>query len=172
MGDVNKSAIDEAHRIRRHEEVKDRLRQDVHEDIARRAGTPTERERDEVDATAEELRQSTVREVSRTETEIQRGKTLARVGQVVDSLFYVVYALISLEIILEALGARDAAGFKRMLDAVTAPLLAPFRGLMNDPSVGSSELMLSYVIGLVVYMLVHMGIKRWIRIAATRRVEV
>ncbi len=66
----------------------------------------------------------------------------------------------------QLLGARQSSGFKRFLDAVTTPILAPFRGLMPDPSVGSFQLMLSYVVAAVVYFLLHKAVKRLLRIVA------
>jgi hypothetical protein len=39
---------------------------------------------------------------------------------------------------------------------------------MPDPSIGSFQLMMSYVIALVVYALIHMGVKRLFEILAHR----
>ena len=61
-----------------------------------------------------------------------------------------------------------ARQFARILDTVTYPLVAPFRGLMPDPRVGNFQLMLSYVIGLIVYALIHFAIKGLIRLMAQR----
>ena len=48
-------------------------------------------------------------------------------------------------------------------------LLAPFRGIMSDPSVGSMQLMLSYVVALVVYVLLHMAVSGLLRLFAHRK---
>jgi uncharacterized protein YggT (Ycf19 family) len=90
----------------------------------------------------------------------------ARVSQVVDYVFFLIYSLIALEVGLELLGARESSGFKRFLDAVTAPILAPFRGLMPDPSVGSFQLMISYVVAAIVYLVLHQAVKRLLRMVA------
>jgi len=81
----------------------------------------------------------------------------------------VIYGLIGLEIVLELFGARQASGFKRFLDAVTLPLLGPFRGLMPDPAVGSMQLMLSYIVALGVYSLLHMALNGVLRLFAQRK---
>ena len=92
-----------------------------------------------------------------------------RPSQFVDYGFYLIYGLIGLEIILEFLAARQSSGFKQFLDAVTTPFLAPFKGLMADPSVGSMQLMLSYVVALVVYALLHMAVNGLLRLFAEKK---
>jgi len=97
---------------------------------------------------------------------------VARVSQIVDYAFYLVYGIISLEIILELLGARDSAGFKQFVDTIAAPFLVPFRGLMPDPSNGPFRLMLSYVMALVAYLLLHLAVNGLLRIFVHRKVAV
>ena len=94
---------------------------------------------------------------------------MTRVSQVGDYVFFVIYGLIGLEIVLQLLGARHASGFKRLLDTVTWPLLGLFRGLMPDPAVGSMQLMLSYIVALVVYILLHMALNGLLRLFAQRK---
>ena len=67
------------------------------------------------------------------------------------------------------MGARQSSGFKRFLDGATSPLLGPFRGLMPDPTLGSMQLMLSYVVGLVVYLLLHLAVNGLLRLFAQRK---
>ena len=83
-----------------------------------------------------------------------------------------IYGLIGLEIVLELLGARQASAFKRFLDAVTLPVLGPFRGLMSDPAVGSMQLMLSYVVALVAYVLLHWAVNGFLRLFAQRKARI
>ncbi len=98
-----------------------------------------------------------------------RARTTTRVMQVIDYVFFLVYSLIGLEIVLDLLGARESSGFKRFLDAVTWPLLAPFRGLLPTPAIGPAQLMLSYVAALAVYAILHQAIKRLVRILSPRQ---
>ena len=87
-------------------------------------------------------------------------------------MFFVIYGLIGLEIILELLGARENAGFKRFLDAITLPLLAPFKGLLPTPSMGPMQLTLSFIFGLVAYMFLHLAINGILRMMAHRKLSV
>ena len=91
-------------------------------------------------------------------------RTLDRGMQIVDLGFWLLYSLILLQIALEALGARDQAGFKRFLDGLTGPFLQPFKGLFNDPSMHNHQIMLSYIAALVVYLLLQAVLKRCVQL--------
>lgn len=162
-------AADEARRIAQHELVKGKLEEDVHARIARESAASSPAEQAEVKSVAAGLKQKATAEVAETEGELQRARHLTRVSQVGEYVFFVIYGLIGLEIVLELFGARQTSGFKRFLDAVTLPLLGPFRGLMPDPAVGSMQLMLSYIVALGVYSLLHMALNGVLRLFAQRK---
>jgi uncharacterized protein YggT (Ycf19 family) len=92
-----------------------------------------------------------------------RERKVARAQQVVGYLFYLIYSLIILQIVLELLAARPESGFKQFMDMVTAPLLGPFEGLMEDPSYAGYTLRFSYITALLVYALLHAAIKGLLR---------
>ncbi len=165
-------ADDEQRRIAQHELVKGRLEEGVHSRIARESAESSPAEQAEERSVAARLKHKAAVEVVETEGELQRARRMTRVGQVGEYAFFVIYGLIGLEIVLELLGARQASGFKRLLDTVTWPLLGPFRGLMPDPAVGSMQLMLSYVVALVVYFLLHMALNGLLRLFAERKASI
>jgi uncharacterized protein YggT (Ycf19 family) len=164
----DKVAADEARRQAQHERLKQELEEDVHSRIAAEAAQVTREDRADVSSVATDLKRKAAAEVVETDAELRRARGLARVAQVIDYVFFLVYSLISLEILLDLFGARRTSGFKRFLDGATAPLLGPFRGLMPDPALGSMQLMLSYVVALVVYALLHQAVKRLLRLLAGR----
>jgi hypothetical protein len=164
--------VDERRKLRQYEDVKGEMRDRVHRELRQRAATHTTADDEQVGALARELKHNAVHEVGVAESELARGRTVARVSQVIDYVFYVLYGLIGLQIALELLGAREGSGFKQFMNSVTAPLLAPFRGLVADPAVGSFQFMLSYVIALGVYALLHLAINGALRIVATRKTAV
>ena len=90
----------------------------------------------------------------------------------IDYFFFVVYGIIGLEIVLDLIGARQSAAFKQLIDAIAAPFLAPFKGLMPTPAVGSFRLMLSYIVALVVYVLLHMAVNGVFRLMVHRKTVV
>ncbi len=138
-------------------------------EVAQAAERSTDGESRDVKEIAHELRQHAIEEISQSERREQARRRLARVYQFIDYFFFIAYALIGLLIALELLGARDRSGFMRFMHTVTAPLVAPFKGVMPDPSIGSFQLMVSYVIALVVYLLLHSAIKRLFGILARRQ---
>jgi uncharacterized protein YggT (Ycf19 family) len=86
----------------------------------------------------------------------------AGISTLVNVVFGIVYAIIGLRIVLEALGAREGNRFKEFIDQLSAPLLGPFEGLLPSVYVGRYELALSFVFALLIYALVHYGIRRLI----------
>jgi hypothetical protein len=162
---------DEARRTDQHETVKGQLRNQVHDQIKRSSGID-ERERAEIDFVAHKLKHRAIHEVADTEREVSRARQVARIAQVVNYVFGLIYGLIGLLIALELMGAREGSGFKQFIDTVTLPLVAPFKGLMPDPRLGNYQLMVSYIIGLVVYGLVHIAVRGLLRLAAERRTTV
>lgn len=170
--DDEKLAADEQRRITQHESVKGEVGEKVRAEISRKADQTTPGTRANAEGLADSLRQKAVGEVAETEAELERAKTFARASQVADYVFYLIYGVIGLEIVLEALGARDTAGFKRFVDAIAAPLVAPFRGLMPDPGVGRFRFMISYVVALVVYALLHMAVNGLLRLFVQRKTAV
>jgi len=165
-----KLAIDEADRAARYQSVKGQARDEMQEEVARQ--TRGDANRDRAAAIGSHLQEKAVTEISETETEIERGRMAARVSQVVDYLFYLIYSVIGLEILLELLGARETSGFKHFIDAITYPLLAPFQKLMPDVGSGRFEFKISYVFALFVYLLLHLAINGLLRMLAHRKTAV
>lgn len=164
-------SIDEERRIREHEAVKDDVRQQVHQDIERDVrATPDDRV-EEV-AAAQTLKRKAVNEVAETEHELERSRTAARGSQFIDYAFYLIYGIIGLAAALNAIGAHEGAGFMRFVNALAAPLIAPFRGIMQDPVVGSSRFMLSYLVALAAYVLLHMAVNGLLRLFAERKTAI
>jgi uncharacterized protein YggT (Ycf19 family) len=165
-------AADESRRISQHEAVKDQIRGDVHQEIAARAEPLDPVEQRQADVLADDLKQKAIHEVAETEAEIDRARGIARVSQIVDYVFYIAYGLIGLEIFLELLGANDRNDFKQFVDTISAPLLAPFAGLMPTPTAGPFRLVLSYVAALAVYLLIHLAVNGLLRLFVHRKVAV
>ena len=166
MADRQLVDADEAERIRQHETIKDDVRRNVHSEIAgQAAAAPVDRAREA--AAAQTLKQKAVDEVAGTEREIARGRTAARGSQVIDYLFFLVYGIVGVATVLEAIGARESSGFKQFMDTLAWPFVAPFRGVMNDPAVGSFRLMLSYFVAIGAFLMLHLAINGALRLFAT-----
>ena len=90
----NKLAADEARRAVQHESVKAEIESDVNAEIAAHAQGATATEARREAQIAGEFRSKAVNEVVDTEREVERARGLARVSQVIDFVFYVIYALL------------------------------------------------------------------------------
>gem|GEM_PF-3131062 len=127
-----KLAIDESERAARHQAIKGEVRREMQGEISRQARQDVEQHLAETAEVGEHFREKAISELAGVEAEIDRGRAAARVSQVVDYIFYLVYSLIGLEILLDLLGARETNAFKNFIDALSAPLLARFNTLMPD----------------------------------------
>jgi uncharacterized protein YggT (Ycf19 family) len=94
----------------------------------------------------------------------------AKLVQLVWLVFGVVEALIVIRFALKLLGANPNADFARLVDGVTAPLLAPFVGLFGTPRLGGSVFESHALVALVVYLLLAWVLARlvWLLAGETR----
>ncbi|HJS24099.1 MAG TPA: hypothetical protein VJ751_07075 [Pyrinomonadaceae bacterium] len=170
----DKLAIDEARRAAQHESVKSQVEGEVQSEIGERAAaTRAPGEAQRVDQVAGEFRSKAVNEVIDTEREVERSRGLARVSQIVDYIFWVIYALLGMRFLLALLAARSSAGFVQFIVAVSNPFYAPFRGIVASPSSGAGHtLLLPVVVAIISYALLHLGINALLRMIAHRKTEI
>ncbi|MGH9819279.1 MAG: YggT family protein [Pyrinomonadaceae bacterium] len=162
---------DEAQRGANYEAIKTNVKSGVAGEIAAEADSGEQAER--VEQTARDLRQTAVDEVVQTHREVVRGRGAARVSQVVDYMFFLVYGLLFIRLLLALFAARDSAGFTQFVRSVTDPLYAPFKGIV--PSLSTPEgftLALPIVIAIAAYALLHLAINGFLRMLAHRKVEI
>ena len=170
----DKLAMEEARRAAQHETVKSQVEGEVQAEISERAAAKTPPgEAQRIDHVASEFRSKAVDEVVDTEREVQRSRGLARVSQVVDYIFYVIYALLGMRFLLALLAARSSAGFVRFIVAVSNPFYEPFRGIVASPSTDSGHtLLLPIVVAIIAYVLLHLAINGLLRVFAHRKTEI
>src|SRR5712692_289308 len=171
--DDDKLAIEEARRAGQHGAVKSQVEGEVQAEIAERAADKPAPESKRIDQLAGEFRAKAVNEVVETEHEVGRARGAARLSQVVDYIFYVIYALLGMRFLLALLAARSTAGFVQFIVTVTNPFYSPFRGIVASPTTGGGHtLMLPLVIAIIVYILLHLGINGLLRMVAHRKTAV
>lgn len=170
MTEDNKLAIDEAERIAHYEELKRTARGDVQTEIAHQPVTGQNQDR--LAHIGEQMRDQAVTDVVATDREVATTRVVARVSQILDYVFYLIYGVIGLEILFDLLGARKTNGIRQFVDLLSSPLLAPFRNLLPDPVTGRFQFRVSYLMALVIYLLLHLAIKALFRLVAHRRTAV
>ena len=169
----DKLAADEARRLAQHEALKAGVEGDVNAEIAERADRTTRPEAERMEQVAGEFRGKAINEVVDTEREVERARGMARISQVVDYIFYVIYALLAIRFLLALLAARRSAGFVQLIYNVTDPFYAPFRGIVAEPTAeGGARFALSILLAIVVYVLLHLGINGLLRLIAHRKTEI
>src|SRR5262252_8566091 len=169
----DKLALEEARRAQQHGSVKTQVEGEVQAEIAEHAATTEPHDDARVRQMAGEFRAKAVDEVAQSEREVERARGSARISQIVDYIFFVLYALLGLRFLLALLAARSSAGFVRFIVAVTDPFYRPFRGIVASPSTDSGHtLMVPLVIAIVVYLLLHLAINGLLRILAQRKTAV
>lgn len=161
---------EEAQRAADYEAVKTTVKADVSNEIAAEA----ERVRPAaVPAAADEIRSSAMDEVITTHREIERGRVAARLSQVVDYIFFLIYGLLGIRLMLELFAAREGVAFFKLIRTLTDPFYWPFRGLVPSPSTPDGfSLELPIIVAIVVYALLHMAINGLFRMVAHRKVEI
>jgi hypothetical protein len=172
--DDDKLAIEEARRATQHESVKSQVDGEVQAEISERAAqrAPAEESR-KIDQVAGDFRSKAVDEVIDSEREVQRSRGLARISQVVDYIFFVIYALLGMRFLLALLAARSTAGFVQFIVAVSNPFYVPFRGIVASPTAGGGHtLLLPVIVAIVSYALLHLLINGLLRMLAHRKTEI
>src|SRR5436190_11079637 len=170
--DDDKLAIEEARRAGQHSSVKSQVEGEVQAEIAESASSPAP-ENERIDQLAGQFRAKAVDEVVQSEREVERARGVARISQIIDYIFFVLYALLGLRFLLALLAARSSAGFVRFIVAVTDPFYRPFRGIVASPTTdGGHTLMMPLIIAIIVYALLHLAINGLLRIIAHRKTAV
>jgi uncharacterized protein YggT (Ycf19 family) len=77
--------------------------------------------------------------------------------------------LIAIRFILKMLGAAPQAEFVAFMYGVTAPLVAPFRGIFPDTAQGFNVFEASALVAMVIYLLLGWGIVALIKILSAPR---
>jgi ABC-type multidrug transport system fused ATPase/permease subunit len=173
MGD-DKLAVEEARRAAQHESVKSQVEGEVNAEISDRAAAKATRDESRrIDNVAGEFRSKAVDEVIDTEREVQRSRGLARVSQIVDYIFWVIYALLGMRFLLALMAARSTAGFVQFIVAISNPFYAPFRGIVASPSTDAGHtLLLPIVVAIIAYAIAHLLINGLLRMFAHRKTEI
>jgi uncharacterized protein YggT (Ycf19 family) len=170
--ETNNVRLDEERRLASHQEVKASIDDDVNARIKSESARVAPEESAQVAGVAHELKHKAVNEAVETERELGRGRSAARISQVLDYAFYLIYGVIGLQFLLRLMGARSGNGFVQFIAAISWPLLAPFERIVGTPSVGTVQIQLSYLFALIVYISLHFAINGMFRLIAHRKVTV
>lgn len=169
----DKLAVEEAERAANYEAIKSSVKGEVGGEIAAEAQVPTRAQAAEIDEISTHMREKAVSEVVETEHEVERGRAIARVSQVVDYIFFLIYGLLIIRLLLALFAARSDNAFVQFIRGISDLFYAPFRGIVASPSTPEGyTLALPIVIALVVYLLLHLAVNGLLRMFVHRKTEV
>ena len=169
----DKLARDEAERAANYEALKSEIKGEVGAEVYTEAARPRIAQEQRVEDLADGMRRQAVDEVVETDREVRRARSIARVSQIIDYLFFLVYGLLTVRLLLELFAARENAGFFKFIKTLTDPFYSPFRGLVPSPTTAEGfTLALPIIVALVAYMLLHLAINGLLRIFAHRKTSV
>lgn len=170
----DKVAAEEARRAAKHHSVKAQVAGEVQAEIVDQANRgPAPDEARKIDEVAGNLRTKAVNDVVDTEREVDRSRGAARVSQVIDYLFYVLYVMLAIRLVLGALQARNSAGFMLLIVTVTDPFYQPFKGIVSSARTDDGyTLIWPLVVAIVAYILLHLAINGFLRMLARRKTEI
>lgn len=164
---------EEAQRAANYEAIKSNVKGEVGGEIAAEARRASGAEIAQVDDLAGHMREKAVNEVVATEREVERGRVVARISQVIDYLFFIIYGLLAIRLLLALMAARSENGFVQFIRSISDPFYAPFKGIVASPSTPEGfTLALPIVVALVVYLLLHAAINGLLRMFVHRKTEV
>lgn len=126
-----------------------------------------------IDQVADRLQARAVDETVQTERELDRARGAARGSQVVDYLFFLVYALLGLRFVLALMGANSGAAFVQFVRGGSDPLFAPFRGVVPSVTLeGGYTVAWPVLVAVAVYSLLHAAINGILRMMAHRKTAI
>ena len=92
-----------------------------------------------------------------------------RVERVIWFIVAVIGSLLAIRFFMKLLGASYQADFVRFMYGVTAPLVAPFRGIFQSSGSGTYVFEPESLIAIAIYLLIGWGVVALIRIVSTPR---
>jgi uncharacterized protein YggT (Ycf19 family) len=166
-------ATDEARRVDQHEAATARVEHDVNEEIAHRAERGSPEDASKMNRIASDMRGDAMDEAAGTSREMGRARSTARISQVVDYLFGLLYGLLAIRLVLLLIAAQSSNAFVQFIDTVTNPFYSLFRGIVGSPSAeGGYTLAVPILIAIVVYALLHAAINGLLRMLVHRKTVV
>jgi uncharacterized protein YggT (Ycf19 family) len=166
-------AADDVRRVAQQKATASAVAKDVNDDIATSAEQRGAGESDRIERVASDMRSSAISDAAGQNREVTRARSTARVSQVIDYGFYLVYGLLTIRLALTLLAANASNGFVQLINNVTDPFYALFRGIVSSPTAqGGHTLAVPIIIAIGVYALLHFAINGFLRMMVHRKTAV
>lgn len=145
----------------------------VNAEIGREASVADADGHARVDSIAAGMRERAIDETVSRDRSQGHARTAARGSQFLDYAFYLLYTLLGIRLVLALIAAQSGNGFVQMINTVTNPFYAPFKGIVNSPtSAEGNTFVFPIVIAIVVYALLHLAINGLLRMIGSRKTQI
>ncbi len=169
---MHKPISDEDRLADQHEAAQSAVEQDLTSEVSLRAEREAHKDSPDLDRMAQTAKERAVAEVAGAARRAERRRGLARLVQVMDYLFGIVYVLLAVRLVLDIIGANPASGFVKLVATVTDPVFAMFQGILRSPHVpGGFTIALPILVAIGAYALLHWGARSLSRLIAYRRLD-
>jgi hypothetical protein len=158
--------------VNQHDSAKAAVEQDIHSEVAMTAEQKALRDRGHIEDMASQVKEKAVAEVRDAERISERRKRLARVVQVIDFLFTVLYVLLGTRLALELMAANEESGFVQLINGATEPFYAFFHNVVASPSAEGHTLALPVLVAIGAYAMLHWGVRSLAKLIVYRQSEI
>ncbi|MDP1890658.1 MAG: YggT family protein [Gemmatimonadaceae bacterium] len=169
----SKVGDDEARQVAQHNAVKSKVESRVNAEISSQAAATTPDDRSRVADVAGQMRDRAVDETARGERTLGHARTTARGSQFLDYAFFLVYSLLAIRFVLALIAARSTNGFVQLINTLSSPFYAPFKGIVPSQSAeGGYTLVVPILVALLAYAILHGVINAALRMVGQRKTEI
>lgn len=158
--------------VNQHESTKATVERDLSAKVSQRADQVEPKDEAVIDSMAEQVKSKAVAEVQGAARTSARRQGIARTIQIIDFVFYAVYVLLGVRLVLGMIAANSQSGFVKLIDTLTEPFYAFFKGIVQSPSSGGYTIVFPILIAIGAYVLLHWGVRSLARLIAYRQSEI
>ena len=127
------------------------------------------RHEEEVDRNIEQHQDMNLREKTRGIAAADQNSSVARIVNIVYFLFAIIEVLLVVRVILHLVGANPDNGFANFVNGLSAPFVALFTNLLQNPALTSTSVLeLTTIFALIVYALAAWLVGRMIWLVLSR----
>ena len=125
-----------------------------------------------LDSVASQLRDKAGDDSASDDRAFWRVRIAARVAQFTNYAFALVYGLLVIRLVLALISAQPGNGFSRFVAAVTNPFVAPFQGVVSNPSAADGTMrVVPIMIAAVGYAALHAAIHALLGMVGKRKTD-
>ena len=169
---ASKLEAEEALRLSENDSIQTQVDRGVAAEIAARDQLASKTEAQTILLNTNGARGNTLAQAVVTEQPRALSGVMGWLSRVFNYLFLVIYSLLIIRLLLAVFAPDSNAGFVQLINMVTDPLYAPFRGIVTSPGVAGWGVAVPIVLAIVAFALLHLAVNGFLRLFARRKVTI